>query len=164
MPYPRKPSPEILAAIDAMFAKLPQTYPDVEFECGAIDQAIRDRFAKVLEPHLNAFLKAKHPQTHVEGRELANHVDQTLDDLRLCAHVDGQPALLCAERKSPHDGDSLRFAVLTPKKNRAGFARTNLSEGIPPLSIMAAPRNIDSVLAPLREHAYAFARGKPPSR
>jgi len=166
MTDPRDISPEKLAAIDAVFRDLPTMYPHVEFQLEAIHAAVRSKIAEKLQPHLNAFLqsKAKQADTLDECRQLTSLVDGTLSNLNLCAHVNGEPALLVAERSRIELNSPPRYAVIVRAENQQGFERKLVSKTLPPLELMAAPENVDAYIKPLRDYANAFMRNRQQGR
>jgi hypothetical protein len=166
MTDPREVAPERQADIDALFRDLPTTYPDVEFQLEAIHTAVRSKIAEELQPHLNAFLqsKAKRASNLDECRQLTSLVDGTLSNLNLCAHINGEPALLVPERSGRDMDSPPQYAVIVRAENKQGFERKVVSKTLPPLELMAAPENVDAYIKPLRDYANAFMRNRQPGR
>ena len=133
-------TPDRIAAIDRLFARLPSETPDRFKAALAIREAFLERLADVMQPSINAFAAEQSSDTLEERRDLATTINSMLRRLSLSIRCPktGQPGLLVADRISPERPDELRFRINVIEDNgKSKFTVT--SKQLPDLELMVCP-------------------------
>ena len=153
---PRKLTSQKKRSISGLFKDLPTNLDLRQFQLNAIYNQVRTEIANALEPVLNQQLTHCKPSPIVECRHLTSYVDALVSDLGLTVHIDGEPALLVAQRDSQSASGNGQYAVMVSKGNEK-YERHSVSALPPDLQLIPAPIGTYTRLHALRQKVYSLA-------